>query len=184
MRRKERRKMAIRANHRYQPLTAHDNPDDYGPHAESACLVDPASAEGGVVRNLSVLLETGAPGDRVALRAHSSTEDVICIDEGTAAVRLGQATCLVGTGAMVFVPSGVAHGRHNVGARVLRLRDVFPSAMISLVALERNPAPGPKARHHSRCSHAIDATWPSRRCRMSMHSGVPINPDCRHQNRR
>jgi hypothetical protein len=43
---------------------------------------------------------------------------------------------------MVFVPSGVAHGRHNVGARVLRLRDVFPSVVVSLVALERNPAPG------------------------------------------
>jgi hypothetical protein len=43
---------------------------------------------------------------------------------------------------MVFVPSGVAHGRHNVGAQVLRLRDVFPSVVVSLVALERNPAPG------------------------------------------
>lgn len=48
----------------------------------------------------------------------------------------------IAPGAIVFIPSGAAHGFRNIGDRVARIHAVFPAREISIRYLERNPAPG------------------------------------------
>ena len=47
---------------------------------------------------------------------------------------------------MVFVPAGAVHGTTNVGETGVRLHAVFPSTIIEMEMLERNPAPGTEDR--------------------------------------
>lgn len=48
---------------------------------------------------------------------------------------------MVGAGAVVFIPAGVPHGTRNLGAEVLQMHAVFPSHLLPIQYLERNPAP-------------------------------------------
>lgn len=45
-------------------------------------------------------------------------------------------------GTAVFVPAGTPHGTTNVGSRPLELNAVFPTTVVEIAMLERNPAPG------------------------------------------
>ncbi|MEX1254250.1 MAG: cupin domain-containing protein [Dehalococcoidia bacterium] len=131
--------MAIIEKRHYEPLI--DDPDDYRPNSQLALLADPESQDGAFVKEMSILFETCAPGDRIPLHTHP-IEEVIVIEEGEAEVSLGDERQTVGGGGVIFIPTGVAHGLRNAGEANLRLLAVFSSTTISLQYLNRNPAPG------------------------------------------
>lgn len=137
--------MAIVERREYRPLTDDIDPDDYRPESRMALVIDPSKPDGRFVRNLILLFEKVAPGDRIPLHRHT-VEEAIVIDAGTAEVTLGNDVRTVGPGATVFVPAGTPHGTRNAGPGELSLHGMFPSAVITLEYLERNPAPGTEGR--------------------------------------
>lgn len=132
--------MAIVEERRYRPFLEED-PDDYRPSSEGAFVIDPTSQDGRYVRTISILFENLAPGDRIPLHTHALDEAVVVETGGLEAV-LGTETNLLRPGTVVFIPAGTPHGWHNVSKEVARLHAVFPSDVIDIRYLERNPAPG------------------------------------------
>jgi quercetin dioxygenase-like cupin family protein len=124
----------------YQPLGPED-PDDYRPDSRLAFVIDPTSADGRHVTTLSFIFEECAPGDRVPLHTHEIDEAIV-IDEGEADVTLGEETRRVRTGAVIFIPAGTQHGWGNPTTSPLRAHGIFPSDVLDITYLERNPAPG------------------------------------------
>ncbi len=132
--------MAILPNPPLQPLDESD-PDDYRPRSSwTGPLVDPASPSG-YVRDLSVILEQIAPGDRIPLHRHR-VDEAIVVESGEVELRLGDVTRVVTGRSVAFVPAGVAHGAHNVGSEPASYLAFFPTTAIDIEYLERNPAPG------------------------------------------
>lgn len=131
--------MSIVEDRRYQPLGPED-PDDYRPNSELAFVIDPTGA-GPHVSGLSFIFENVAPGDRIPLHRHTLDEAVI-IEEGEADIVLGNERCSASAGAVIFIPAGAAHAYRNAAAGPLRIHGVFPSDVIDIEYLERNPAPG------------------------------------------
>jgi uncharacterized RmlC-like cupin family protein len=95
-------------------------------------------------RDLGFIFERIAPGDRMTLHRHPF-DGAVVIDAGAAEVRMGGDVRQVGPGTIVFIPRGVPHGTRNTGAQELRLHAVFPSEVIAIEYLDRNPAPGTEA---------------------------------------
>jgi len=132
--------MAILPNPPLQPLDESD-PDDYRPRsAWTGPLFDPVS-QGPYVRDLSVILERIAPGDRIPLHRHS-VDEAIVVESGQVEIRLGGETRVVTGHSVVFVPAGVDHGARNVGSEPAGYLAFFPTTAIDIEYLERNPAPG------------------------------------------
>jgi len=135
--------MAILPNPPLQPLDDSD-PDDYRPRSSwTGPLVDPESPNG-YVRDLSVILEQIAPGDRIPLHRHQ-VDEAIVVESGEVEVRLGDETRRVTGHSVVFVPAGVEHGALNVGSEPASYLAFFPTTAIDIEYLERNPAPGTEA---------------------------------------
>ena len=127
------------------------DPDEYRPGSRWRLVTDPGDARGRV-DGLTLILEDVAPGDRIPLHRHQIDELIVFVS-GTGEVRLGEATTAVEPASVVFVPAGVAHGTRNVGAEPLRLHAVFPSPLIEIEMLERNPAPGTEDQPPSRTEY-------------------------------
>ena len=132
--------MAIIEQFDYVPFDESD-PDDYRPRSSWAVLVDPGDGRDARVDSISMIFEVIAPGERIPLHTHP-IDEVIVIDEGRAAVRLGDETRKVGPGTVVFIPANTAHGTTNETAEPIRLHVMFPSERIGIRYLERNAAPG------------------------------------------
>jgi len=122
---------------RYLPLDESD-PDDYRPNSRLAFVIDTGQSP---VRTLSFIFETCAPGDYIPLHAHTSDEAII-VEDGEAEVTLGEETHRVPAGAVVFVPAGTRHGWGNPTDKPLRAQAVFPTDVLDIAYLARNPAPG------------------------------------------
>lgn len=132
--------MAILPHPPFEPLDESD-PDDYRPRsAWTGPLVDPVSPAG-YVRDLSVILEQIAPGDRIPLHRHR-VDEAIVVQSGEVEMRLGDETRVVTGQSVVFVPAGVAHGARNVGSEPVSYLAFFSTTSIDIEYLERNPAPG------------------------------------------
>ena len=132
--------MAILPNPPLRPLDESD-PDDYRPRSTwTGPLVDPESP-GPYVRDLSVILESIAPGDGIPLHRHR-VDEAIVVESGEVEMRLGGETRVVTGRSVVFVPAGVDHGARNVGAEPASYLAFFPTTAIDIEYLERNPAPG------------------------------------------
>ncbi len=136
--------MAIVQSLRYEPLTDPGDPDDYRPNSALAFVIDPGDDSGACVRDLSLIFERIAPGDRIPLHRHPSDEAIV-IEAGAAEVTVGEDQRQVGPGTVVFIPRGVPHRTRNTGAQDLRLHAVFPSEVIAIEYLDRNPAPSTEA---------------------------------------
>jgi quercetin dioxygenase-like cupin family protein len=132
--------MAIVDRLTYQPLGSEDA-DDYRPASELAFVIDPASPDGRHVRSLSFIFERCAPGEHIPLHRHT-TDEAIVIDEGEAEVILGDERRIVARGTVVFIPAGTLHGWGNPGTAPLHAHAVFPTDVIDIEYVERNPAPG------------------------------------------
>jgi len=133
--------MAIIETRQYRQMVYEDDPDDYRPNSSVAVVLDPARPDGEYVKNLAVLFEQIAPGDRIPLHTHT-IEEVLIIDEGMAEVTLGDQCKVVGPGAVIYIPVNAVHGTRNAGEGTLRVHAIFPSPVITIKYLERNPAPG------------------------------------------
>jgi glyoxylate utilization-related uncharacterized protein len=131
--------MAVVTDPQYEPLL--DDLDDYRPNSEFAIVCDPETPNGEFVHDLVLLFERLAPGDRIPLHTHPA-EEVIVIDDGDAEVTLGDERRVVGPGAVVFIPAGKPHGLRNGTDTQVRLHGIFPSSVIDVQYLDRNPAPG------------------------------------------
>ncbi len=134
--------MAIVGTIPLEPIV--DDPDDYRPESRWALVTDPGDASGRV-ESLTLIVEEIAPGDRIPLHRHQ-IDELILVEAGEAVVWLGDGATRVGAGAVVFVPAGEAHGTANAADEPLRLRAIFPSPVIRMEMLERNPAPGTEDR--------------------------------------
>lgn len=117
-----------------------DDPDDFRPESRLRVVADPGD-DCGRVEDLAVIIEDVARGDQIPLHRHRIDELVVIVS-GQGEVRLGGATFPVGPDSVIFIPAGVTHGTANTGDGPLRLHAVFPSSLIDIAMLERNPAPG------------------------------------------
>ena len=119
---------------RFQPLTDPGDPDDWRPSSELAFVVDDKT-------EMAVIAEHLAPGDAIPLHRHRIDEVVVYL-AGAAEVRVGDETHQVRAGDIVFIPAGAPHGMRNAGEQVVEFHAAFPSAVLDIEYLERNPAPG------------------------------------------
>jgi quercetin dioxygenase-like cupin family protein len=132
--------MAIISTWEYAPFDASD-PDDFRPNSKWALMVDPTRPDGAHVDNITLVFEEIAPGDRIPLHTHPIHE-VLLIDKGTPEVTVGDETRTVGPGTVVFIPAGTPHRTRNASEQPVRVHAMFPSEVIGIEYLERNPAPG------------------------------------------
>ena len=132
--------MSIIASFEYAPFDESD-PDDFRPDSRWALLVDPAGESGAHVDDITLIFEEIAPGDRIPLHTHPINE-VIVVAQGTPEVTLGDERHEVGPGAVIFVPAETPHGTRNASSDPVRIHAIFPSELIAIRYIERNPAPG------------------------------------------
>lgn len=132
--------MAIIRSYELAPFDASD-PDDYRPNSKWAALVDRSNPGGGHVDDITLIFEEIAPGDRIPLHRHPVNE-VIVVVAGSPDVTLGDETRAVDPGAVVFIPAGTPHRTSNRSDSPVRIHAMFPSEVIGIEYLERNPAPG------------------------------------------
>jgi quercetin dioxygenase-like cupin family protein len=132
--------MAILTTYNLEPFDASD-PDDFRPTSKWVLLVDPTRPDGAHVDNITVIFEEIAPGDRIPLHTHPIHE-VLLVDDGTVEVTLCDETRTVDQGAVVFIPAGTPHRTRNASDQPVRVHAMFPSEVITIEYLERNPAPG------------------------------------------
>ncbi len=128
----------------FEPIVYDNDPDDYRPNSSWALVIDPSTESNTHVKSMTVLFERIGVGDRIPLHTHS-VDELIVIDNGTGEVTLGDERKAVEAGSLVFVPAGVPHGTRNTGDGLLGLHAVFPTQVIPIRYLERNPAPGTEA---------------------------------------
>jgi mannose-6-phosphate isomerase-like protein (cupin superfamily) len=133
--------MTIIERLQFSPCDDPSEPDDFRPRSSWAAAVDPAHPDGKYVRDLVLLVDVVAPGDRVPLHKHPIDELAI-VEEGTAEVTLGDETRTVSSGTALFIPAGTAHSARNVGSKPWKVLGVFPAERVGFEYLERNPAPG------------------------------------------
>jgi quercetin dioxygenase-like cupin family protein len=133
--------MAIVANPPLTPLADAGDVDDHRVGSTwSGPLVDQVAADA-YGRDLCVILERIAPGERIPLHRHPIDEAIV-VESGEVELRLGDETRIVSGRSVAFFPAGVAHGARNVGAEDVVYTAFFPSTAIEIEYLERNPAPG------------------------------------------
>lgn len=143
----------------FQAMT--DDPDDYRPSSSWALSVDPdGRAEFGVVR------ERIGVGDRIPRHWHE-VDEVVLYEGGSARVHLDGVDHDVEPGATVFIPAGAIHGTINTGSVPVEVRAVFPTTVVRMDAVERNPAPGtedtpPQATSYDFATGAVTVHGPTR----------------------
>jgi quercetin dioxygenase-like cupin family protein len=125
---------------RYRLTAMVGDPDDHRPASQWFPLADPGDAAGRV-ETLAVIVEEIGPGDRIPLHRHDVDEVVFVRGEG-GFYTLDATSRPVAAGAIVFIPAGAAHGLRNAGRGPLPIVAVFPSTVVVMEMLERNPAPG------------------------------------------
>ncbi|MDQ3646627.1 MAG: cupin domain-containing protein [Actinomycetota bacterium] len=130
--------MALVRAPKLEPMV--DDPDDYRPASRWALLTDPGDVAGRV-ENLCMIVEEVGIGDRIPLHRHAVDEVVVILD-GEAEVTLGDQKVFPAPGDVVFIPAGAVHGHRNVGEGPLEIHATFPSTLIDIEMLERNPGPG------------------------------------------
>jgi quercetin dioxygenase-like cupin family protein len=135
--------LAIIPTHTLEPFDESD-PDDFRPNSKWTLLVDPTRPDGAHVDNITLIFEEIAPGDRIPLHTHPIHE-VLVVDHGSPEVTLDNEAQTVDPGAVVFIPAGTPHGTRNATDQPVRIHAMFPSEVIGIEYLERNPAPGTEA---------------------------------------
>jgi quercetin dioxygenase-like cupin family protein len=136
--------MGIIPNPPLTPLADAGDVDDHRVRSIwSGPLVDPASNEP-YVRDLCVILERIAPGERIPLHRHSIDEAIV-IETGEVELSIGEETRVVAGRSVAFIPAGAVHGARNAGSEDAVYTAFFPTTAIDIEYLDRNPAPGTEA---------------------------------------
>lgn len=118
----------------YAPMD--DDPDDYRPTSAWSLHVDPEQRT-----RLSVIRECIGVGDRIPRHWHD-IDEVVLYEAGHARVYLDGFETEVRDGASVFIPAGTIHGTVNIGDEPVQIRAVYPSTVVRMDLVERNPMPG------------------------------------------
>jgi quercetin dioxygenase-like cupin family protein len=116
------------------PIADPNDPDDWRPNSVWGLIADERA-------DVAVIVEEIAVGDAIPLHRHR-IDEVLLYERGEAEVRVDDETYDVRAGDIVIVPAGAVHGTRNVGADTVRVRAVFPSHLLDIAYVERNPAPG------------------------------------------
>jgi quercetin dioxygenase-like cupin family protein len=111
------------------------DPDDYRPSSSWALSVDPDGRT-----SLGVIRERIGAGDRIPRHWHD-VDEVVLYESGSGRVHLDGVDSDIEAGATVFIPAGLIHGTVNTGDTPLEIRAVYPSTVVRMDAVERNPAP-------------------------------------------
>jgi quercetin dioxygenase-like cupin family protein len=133
--------MAVIREIPFRRLADFDDPDDYRLESRIAFVVDERPGTGPFVDGMAAIVEEIAPGERIPLHTHT-IDEVVFVVEGEGELTLGDERHRVAPPAIVFIPAGTPHGTRAVGDELVRIHAVFPSRVIDLTYLERNPAPG------------------------------------------
>lgn len=126
--------MAVVHGGEYSPMD--DDPDDFRPTSSWLLHVDPDRRA-----QLSVIRERIGPGDRIPLHWHD-VDEVVLYERGAARVHVAGVETEVGPGASVFIAAGLVHGTVNTGTEVCEVRAVYPTTVVRMDMVERNPRPG------------------------------------------
>lgn len=118
----------------YSPMN--DDPDDYRPTSSWSLHVDPEHGT-----QLSVIRESIGVGDRIPRHWHD-IDEVVLYETGRARVYLAGVETEVTAGGTVFIPAGAVHGTVNIGDEPVEIRAVYPSTVVRMDMVERNPMPG------------------------------------------
>lgn len=140
----------------YAPMD--DDPDDYRPTSAWSLHVDPEQRT-----RLSVIRECIGVGDRIPRHWHD-IDEVVLYEAGHARVYLDGFETEVRDGASVFIPAGTIHGTVNIGDEPVQIRAVYPSTVVRMDLVERNPCQEPKTSLPMRLS----TTWRRAPSRSSM----------------
>jgi quercetin dioxygenase-like cupin family protein len=89
---------------------------------------------------MSVIRESIGVGDRIARHWHD-IDEVVLYERGHARDLDGVETEVQG-GATVFIPAGAIHGTMNIGDEPVEIRAIYPSTVVRMDLIERNPMPG------------------------------------------
>lgn len=130
--------MGIEQTAEYAPMD--QDPDDHRPGSMWALSVDPDGRT-----SFSVIRERIGVGDRIPRHWHD-VDEVVLYEAGEATVHLDGEDREIGPGATVFIPAGAIHGTVNRGSVPVDVRAVFPSTVVRMDLVERNPAPGTEDR--------------------------------------
>jgi quercetin dioxygenase-like cupin family protein len=130
--------MSIIDHPTFEPMLG--DPDDHRPDTRWAILVDPAS-DAPFVDDITAIAEVMAPGDRIPLHTHPTSEFVYVID-GSGTYVLGAERREIGARSAVFIPRETPHALENASGSPLELVAMYPSGTIGLTYLDRNAAPG------------------------------------------
>ena len=122
-----------------------EDPDDYRPNSRWRLVVDPEGSPGGRLADLAVIYEEIAPGDHIPLHRHP-VDEVILVVAGEGRTRLDDEITPVGAGSTIFIPAGTPHGTACSSSTPLQIRAVYPTTLIGMEMLARNPAPGTESR--------------------------------------
>lgn len=123
----------------YAPFPA--DPHNYKPDSRYSLVLDPVRPDGAYVQELVLNFEHLASGEMIPIHVHTN-EEVLIVDEGEAEAYYDGEWQPVGPGAVILVPSGVAHGFRNKSGGRVRLHAVFAGHVVGTRLLERSPAPG------------------------------------------
>lgn len=137
--------MAIAGPAQLEPMIADE--DDYRPRSRWSLITDPGGPAG-AVQDLCLIVEEVGVGDRIPLHRHRNDEMIMVMD-GLAEATLGEERLEMSAGTTLFVPKGAVHGLRNIGDGTLHIHEIFPSIMIDVEMLDRNPAPGTEEREPS-----------------------------------
>lgn len=118
-----------------------EDPDDYRPNSRWRLVTDPSDGPT-EVGDIALVIEEIAPDDSIPLHIHHDVNECVVVLRGRNEVRLGDDTWILEAGDTVFIPKGMPHAQRNVGDEPLLIHAVFPSTVVDMELLERNPAPG------------------------------------------
>ncbi|MFC5827757.1 cupin domain-containing protein [Nonomuraea insulae] len=131
--------MTIISHVDYAPFPA--DPHNYKPDSRYSLVLDPVRQDGAYVKELVLNFEHLASGEMIPIHVHTN-EEVLIVDEGEAEAHYDGEWQPVGPGAVILVPSGVAHGFRNTSGGRVKLHAVFAGHVVGTRLLERSPAPG------------------------------------------
>ena len=122
----------------YSPMD--EDPDDWRPSSSWLLQVDPDRRV-----SLSVIRESIGVGDRIPRHWHD-VDEVVLYERGRGRVHLDGVDTEVEAGATLFIPAGALHGTVNTGDEPLEIRAVYPTTVVRMDLVERNPMPGTEGR--------------------------------------
>ncbi|HVE73677.1 MAG TPA: cupin domain-containing protein [Mycobacteriales bacterium] len=137
-----------------------EDPDDFRPGSAWLLQVDPDQGN-----PMAVIRERIGVGDRIPRHWHD-VDEVVLYESGRALAHLDGVDSEVAAGDTVFIAAGAVHGTVNIGDEPIEVRAVYPTSVVRMDLVERNPQPGtedrpPMATRYDMSTGAFDVLGPT-----------------------